>query len=148
MQWLLYPLALLAGLSNPIQSAANAGLNRSLGQVVAALLVIYAVALAGLLLCMPFLGLSLREAGARLGSVPWWAWVGGLCNLCFALAGALCTQRIGSATFTVIVACTAVVLSIVLDRFGVMGLKEHPINWMRLAGGAMAVGGIALVTLS
>jgi len=148
MQWLLYPLAVLAGLSNPVQSASNAGLNKTLGQVVLAALVIYGVALAGLLACAPFLGVSLRGVGGKLAEAPWWAWVGGLCNLCFVLTAALCTQKIGSAMFTVTVACSAVVLSIVLDRFGVMGLEEHPITWMRLLGGAMAVGGIALVSLS
>jgi bacterial/archaeal transporter family-2 protein len=148
MKLLLVGLAVLAGLSNPIQSAANAALNKALQQVIPAALTIYAVAILGLLACAPFLGLSVRDLPTRLAMVPWWAWVGGLCNLCFVLAGALCAQRIGSATFTVTVACSAIVLSIVLDRLGVMGLEEHPLSAMRLLGGALAIGGIVLVSLS
>lgn len=148
MQWLLLPLAVLAGLSNPIQSAANAGLNKSLGQVAAAALVIYGVAIVGLLLCLPVLGWTLRDFGGKLTTVPWWAWIGGLCNLSFVIAGALCTQKLGSATFTVTVACSAIVLSMILDRLGLMGLEQHPITWLRVLGGALAVGGIALVSLS
>ncbi len=50
-QVLLYGLALLAGISNPLQSAANAALNKGIGQPLAATLVVYAVALCGLLIC-------------------------------------------------------------------------------------------------
>ena len=148
MQFLLIGLAVLAGLSNPIQSAANAALNKSLQQVVPAALLIYGVALCCLLLCAPFLGLSLRELGPRMAGAPWWAWLGGICNAMFVLAAALATQRVGSAVFTVTAACCAVVLSIVLDRAGIMGLQQHPITLLRLFGGAMAVGGIVLVGIS
>lgn len=148
MNWLLYPLAVLAGLSNPVQSAANAGLNKALGQVVAAACCIYLVAACALLALAPFLGLSLRGLLGKALAAPWWVWIGGLCNLLFVLAGALCTQKIGSAVFTVTVACSAIVLSILLDRWGVMGLSPHPLSWMRLLGGAMAVGGIVLVSFS
>jgi transporter family-2 protein len=139
MQFLLIGLAVLAGLSNPIQSAANAALNKAMQQVIPAALAIYGVAIVCLLLCAPFLGLSLREVGPKLGSIPWWAWVGGICNAIFVLAAALATQRVGSAVFTVTAACCAVVLSILLDRAGIMGLHQHPITWLRLVGGAMAV---------
>lgn len=148
MRWLLIGLAVLAGLSNPVQSVANAGLNKAPGQVVPAALAIYGVALCGLLLCAPFLGLSLRDLGARTARAPWWAWLGGLCNLMFVLAAALTTQKVGSAVFTVTAACCAIVLSIVLDRAGIMGLQPHPVNWLRMLGGAMGVGGIILVSIS
>ncbi len=148
MQFLLVGLAALAGLSNPIQSAANSALNKSLQQVIPAALAIYGVAICCLLLCAPFLGLSLRDVGPKIGATPWWAWLGGICNAIFVLAAALATQRIGSAVFTVTAACCAVVLSIALDRAGIMGLQQHPLNLLRLLGGALAVGGIVLVGIS
>lgn len=148
MQFVLIGLAVLAGLSNPIQSAANAALNKAMQQVIPAALTIYAVAIVGLLCCAPFLGLSLRDLGPRFGAIPWWAWVGGLCNALFVLAAALATQRVGSAVFTVTAACCAVVLSIILDWGGIMGLHQHPLSVLRLLGGAMAIGGIVLVGIS
>ena len=92
MKWLLVGLAVLAGLSNPIQSASNAGLNKALGSVLPAALAIYGIALCGLLLCVPFLGLHWREVGAKAAGAPWWVWLGGLCNLVFVLAAALTTR--------------------------------------------------------
>ena len=148
MQYLLIGLAALAGLSNPIQSAANAALNKSLQQVIPAALTIYAVAICSLLVCAPFLGFSVRDLGPKWAAAPWWAWLGGICNALFVLAAALATQRVGSAVFTVTAACCAVVLSILLDRAGIMGLQQHPITLLRLLGGAMAIGGIILVGIS
>lgn len=148
MHLLLILFVVLAGLSNPVQSAANAGLNKALGQVVPAALVIYAVALTGLLLCAPFLGVSLRGLGSKAAAAPWWVWLGGICNLMFVLAGALATQKVGSAVFTVTVASCAIALSLVLDSYGLLGLEQHPLTWIRLLGGAMAIGGIALVSIA
>lgn len=144
MNALFFALAVMAGLSNPIQSAANAGLNKAVGPVLAAFTV-YAVAIGGLICLAPFLGLSLRDAGGRFAAVPWWAWVGGLCNVTFVLAGALATKQIGSAAFTVTTLTCAVLLSILLDKLGIMGLEARPITALRLLGGLLAVGGVVLV---
>ena len=50
MKWLYVPLVVLAGLSNPVQSAANTQVQKVLGNVLLASLLIYSVALCGLLL--------------------------------------------------------------------------------------------------
>ncbi len=125
MGYLLYILAVVAGLSVPVQSAANSALNKGLGQVAAVLLVVYGVALLGLLASLPFLSLSLGAAFQKASALPWWAYVGGLCNLLFVIAAATATQKIGSAAFTVTTLVFAVVLSVALDHFGLLGLAKH-----------------------
>jgi len=57
MKVLFFLLALAAGFGNPIQSAANAGLNKALGPALT-VLTVYSVALAALLCTLPFLGIS------------------------------------------------------------------------------------------
>ncbi len=145
MKFLFFGLALLAGLSNPIQSAANAALNKSTGQTVLTALVIYAVALCGLAACAAFLGVSFRNLGGRLGGLPWWAFVGGLCNLVFVLTAAVSTQKIGSGAFTVTTLVAAVLLSIALDKYGLMGMEARALTWQRVVGGVMAISGVVLV---
>ncbi len=150
MQAVFFALAALAGLSNPVQSAANAALNKGVGQPIFAGLVIYAVGVIGLLLlaaAAAAFGVPFRGPASKLGGVPWWAFVGGLCNVTFALAAAVSTQKIGSAAYTVTVLVVAVLLSIVLDQYGVMGLKVHPLSWPRGIGAALAVVGVVLVSL-
>ena len=147
---LFYGLALLAGLSNPLQSAANAALNKGFKQPLAAAVVVYAVALAGLALCVlagwVFFGTTVRGMAGRLTTLPPWAFLGGLCQLTFTLAAAVATQRIGSAAFTVTVLVVAVALSVVLDAYGLMGLPLHPASWPRLLGAALAIVGVVLVS--
>ena len=140
-------MAMLAGVTIPLQSAANAQLNKGLGQVSIAALAIYVVALCGLLLCAPFMGMSLTGFGMRAATIPWWAWAGGICNLLFVLAAALTTQRLGAAAFTVTIATTGTLVSIVLDNFGWFGLAQHPVSWLRAAGAVLAIGGVVLVSL-
>lgn len=147
MAALFYALVVLAGLSIPVQSAANSALNKGLGQTAMALLVIYGVAVLGLLACMPFLGLALGNVTHRASAMPWWAYVGGLCNLLFVLAAATTTQKIGSAAFTVTTLVAAIILSIVLDHFGLLGLEKHPASLVRVAGVVLSIGGVALVLL-
>ena len=143
--WFLVGLACAAGLSNPIQSAANAALHKALSQNILVVLAIYGVALGGLAVLSPFLGVSVRGLGGRLSGVPWWAWTAGLCNLLFILASATATKQIGSATFTVVALVSAVVLSILLDQFGIMGLEQRPATMLRIVGGALAVAGVVMV---
>ncbi len=148
-QLLFYALALLAGISNPLQSAANAALNKGIGQPVAATVMVYAVALCGLLICTGIAavaGLSFAGLG-KIGSLPWWAFAGGLCQLIFTIAAAVSTQKIGSASFTVTVLVVAVVLSIALDKYGLMGLEVRDATWPRLLGAALALCGVTLVSV-
>ena len=148
-QILFYVLALLAGVSNPLQSAANAALNKGIGQPLAAALMVYAVALCGLLICTSvaaMMGISFSGL-SKIGSLPWWAFVGGLCQLAFTVAAAVSTQKIGSAGFTVTVLVVAVVLSIALDKYGLMGLEVRDATWPRLLGAALAVVGVTLISV-
>lgn len=147
MVYLFYLLAALAGLSNPVQSAANAASNKATGQPVVTAMALYAVAVACLLAIAVATGLSPRRGLASLSRVPAWAYVNGLCNVAFVLAGAIATRRIGSAAFTVTVATCAILLSVVLDDLGALGLEQHALTWQRGLGAALAVAGIALVSL-
>ena len=150
MQALFYALAVLAGLSNPLQSASNAALNKGTGQPLVAGMVVYAVAITALLACAviaAIFGTPLREAAGKLGGLPWWAFVGGLCQLTFTLAAAVSTQKIGSAGFTVTVLVVAVVLSIALDQYGLMGLPVRDATWPRLLGAGLAIVGVTLVSV-
>ncbi len=144
MSWLYYPLVVLAGLSNPVQSAANTQIHKVLGATLLTSLLIYAVALLSLLVISPFLGWSFKDAG-KIGAIPWWAWVGGVCNMTFLVVSAVATKKVGSGAYTVITLVTALLLSLMLDQFGIMGLKERPVTVLRGIGGLLAIAGAVLV---
>jgi uncharacterized membrane protein YdcZ (DUF606 family) len=66
-------MAMFADVTIPLQSAANAQLNKGRGQVTLAALAIYVVALCGPFVCAPFFGVSLRGLGMRAAAIPRWA---------------------------------------------------------------------------
>lgn len=146
MSILLVPLALLAGVLNTIQSGTNAALNKGLGQPIVAAL---CVALGNILVYLvagAFLGLRWPEM-SRAAQVPWWAWTGGLCGAVYVLAVVFLAERLGAAVFTGCTVTAAMVTSVALDHFGWVGFKEHAAGLWRLAGCALMIGGLALISV-
>lgn len=146
MAWFAVLFSLLAGAANPLQSAANAQLNRQLGQPFWAAVTVYATGLLGTLV----LALLARQPAstAHPAAVSWWAWLGGLISVLSTLAGLLLVHRLGSGVFTSLSITASLVISILLDNYGLMGLKHHPASLTRLAGGALLVAGVWLVSRS
>ncbi len=118
---------MLAGISNPVRSGSNSALNKAIRQP-------------------PFLGLSLRDLGARVAQAPWWVWLGGICNATFLFSTLIVAKRVGAGTFTTLVLTAAVITSVLLDRFGLLGFEQRPATLLRLVGGAFTIGGAFLVS--
>jgi transporter family-2 protein len=144
MTLLLIFIAIAAGTFNPAQSGANAELNKQLGHVLPATMMVYGSALLSLFLFQ----LIFREPvldHSRLVDIPWWAWLGGLISLAPTIAGLTLARKMGSAVFTGVTVTAAVVTSIVFDHFALMGFKHHPASVRRIAGAALMVAGLWLV---
>lgn len=145
MTWIVYLLTIAAGAANPAQAAANAELKKGLNQALAAALFVYLSGLIGMLVIQlvtrqPFPGI------ATLASAPWWAWTGGLLSIGATLAGAAFAQRLGSGTFTALSVTAALTTSLVLDNYGWMGFKVHPASWPRIAGCALMIVGLWIMS--
>jgi bacterial/archaeal transporter family-2 protein len=93
MHWLLTLFAILAGISNPLQSGSNSALLKSTQAPVVAAFVVYLIGSVCLLACIPFLGFPLRSTAGKLADVPWWAYIGGLCNALFLMCTLLVTKK-------------------------------------------------------
>lgn len=143
MGWFAFLIALVAGAANPFQSVANGELNRQLQRPVWAGIAVYATGLAGMLLTQAFLREPVRSI--HLGAVSWWAWTGGLISIVSTLAGLLLVQKLGAGIFTSLSVTASLVVSVLLDQFGVLGLKQHTASPGRLIGCALLIAGVWLV---
>ena len=139
-------IALLAGAANPFQSVTNGELNKQLQQPVWAGIAVYAIGLLGMLLLQAFVRQPL-PAG-HLGGVSWWAWTGGVISIASTLAGLTLVQRLGAGIFTSLSVTASLVVSVVLDQFGLLGLKQHATTPGRLVGCGLLVVGVWLVSRS
>lgn len=144
MTWLILLIAIAAGAFNPSQAGANAELNKQFGHIVPAAIIVYASALASLLLVQFILRQPFPDHG-RLLDIPWWAWLGGLISLAPTIAGLTLAQKIGAGAFTGVTVTAAVVISILFDHFALMGFKAHPASVPRIAGGALMIAGVWLI---
>ncbi|MCJ2045327.1 DMT family transporter [Methylobacterium sp. J-078] len=145
--WLLYGLALVAGITNAVQSGVNATLSKSLGQPFAAGIVISLMGAMTLLVVGLILGRFALPSLSDVRAVPNWAWMGGIMGALLILAQLYAAQQIGAAPFLGLLVTAGVVTSIVLDHFGWVGFAQHPVSAWRACGGVLMVAGVVLVTM-
>ena len=143
--YLLYPLALLAGLMNPLQAACTGELNKVIGRP----FMVGVVSVCGTALVTVIGSLLLGQFGfaGKAGQVPWWAWLGGLAGSVFLLSQPVAAQKIGAGSFVGLSVTAAVIASVVLDNYGWLGFQQHAASLWRIAGAMMMVLGVALVAL-
>ena len=146
MAWFAFLVSLIAGAANPLQSAANGELNKQLQQPLWAGIATYASGLAGMLVLQLFVRQSVPIGQAS--GVSWWAWLGGIISILSTMAGLTMVQKLGSGVFTSLSLTASLVVSVLLDHFGLLGLRQHPVSAGRLIGCALLISGVWLVSRS
>ena len=145
MTLLILLIAIAAGAANPFQSGTNAELNKQLGAPLWTAILVYASGLIGVLLLQLLFRQSL-PASSRVAAIPAWAWAGGIISILPTLAGLTFAQRLGAGIFTGVSVTAALVCSILLDHFALAGFRQHPASPARIAGGALMIVGLWIIT--
>ena len=135
-------LVLLAGVGLAVQAPTNAALARTSGSVLLAALVSFIVG--SIVLALAWAAID-RTSPAALRGAPVWAWVGGLYGACFVAAMAYAAPRLGLATTLTVAIATQLATALVLDHFGLLGLKVAPISLWKVAGVVLVLAGVVLV---
>lgn len=143
LSWLIVLLAVLGGAGMAIQAPTNALLARPLGSAIAAALVSFVIGSLGLAVLAAFTGGRIDSGGLR--SLPWYAWLGGFYGAFFVAVAAFAAPRIGVGPLFTAAVAGQVVMAVVLDEYGALGLERHPVTVLRLAGLALVIGGVVLV---
>ncbi len=142
----LYPLILIAGALQawgpPMNGALRGALaNPWLASVVSFLPIVFLLAI--LFLCLP----RPMPTGEGLQNMPWWAPLGGLAGAFAVVAGLLFVNKIGAGAFGGLTITANILMSLAVDHFGLFGIEQHSLNIWRVIGGALMVGGIALIAV-
>jgi transporter family-2 protein len=141
----LYPLILVAGalqawgppMNNALRSAI---VNPWLASVISFIPVI---ALIGCIwLCAP----SPSPSAEGLAGMPWWAPLGGLIGAFAVVAGLFFVGTVGAGAFAGLTITANILMSIAVDRFGMFGMEVHELSPGRIAGAALMVAGVVLVS--
>jgi transporter family-2 protein len=133
----------LGGAATALQAPTNAKMMTAVGSPVNAAFVSFAVGTAALGILAVILQSRPDMAAAR--ALPAYAWVGGLYGAIFVVAAAWGVPRLGVATTIILMVAGQLLLSIVLDHFGAMGMPKQPVSWGRVAGVGLVVAGVLMV---
>jgi transporter family-2 protein len=82
-----------------------------------------------------------------LNGMPWWAPLGGLVGAFAVVAGLLFVNKVGAGAFAGLTITANILMSLVIDHFGLFGMEVHTINIWRVLGGLLMCAGIALVAM-
>jgi bacterial/archaeal transporter family-2 protein len=133
---------LLAGIGLAVQAPTNAALARAGGSVTLAALTSFVIGTAAL--AIAWLAVD-RTAPAAMKGAPGWAWAGGLYGACFVAAMAYATPRLGLAVTLTLAIASQLVAALLLDHWGLLGLRQTPVSPVRIAGVLLVLGGVLLL---
>jgi len=135
-------VVLLGGIGLAAQPPTNAALGRSIGSVLLAALVSFAV---GTIILIAVWLIADRTPLAQLREARPWMFLGGAYGAFFVTAAAFAAPRLGLASMLTIMIAAQLVAALAIDRFGLIGLPRTPISGVRLAGVALVLVGAVLV---
>jgi transporter family-2 protein len=140
--YLLFGFA--AGAMLPIQFGINAQLARWVESPLRATLISFAV---GTLVLAVAMAAADRDwpSAEKIGSGPWWVWVGGLLGAFYVLGSVVSAPKLGAATLVAVILAGQAVASLLVDHFGWVGFAENPVTPTRLLGIGLVAVGVGLV---
>jgi transporter family-2 protein len=129
----------LVGMQAPI----NARLGKTVGSIQAATFS-FLVGTVVLVAIAAFVNGGLGEL-ANVGRAPWWALVGGLLGAVYVTVALIAVRTLGASGLTAVVITGQLAISVVIDRFGLLGLAKQQIDVSRVVGLVLLVAGVVLV---
>jgi transporter family-2 protein len=136
-------LAVAAGGALPFQAGINARLATFIGGPIRASAISFALGTVVLVLLALVATRGVVSTG-RLGSVPWWGWLGGAVGAGYVASTVAAAPRLGALNLFAAVIFGQLLCSVMLDHFGVL-YREHSLSAGRLGGVVLLAAGVALV---
>jgi transporter family-2 protein len=136
-------LGIGAGCLVGMQAPINSRLGKTIGTLPAASFS-FIVGTAALVLITVIVQGGLGALGG-VGRAPWWALVGGLLGAVYVATALVAVRALGAAGLTAVVIFGQLGVSVVIDRFGLLGIARHPVGAQRVIGLVLLALGVALV---
>jgi transporter family-2 protein len=135
-----YTLGLVAGLGLTVQVGMNSQLRKVVDNANIAALISFLVGTAALAAILLATRTPLPER-ETLSAVPGWAWFGGIFGAFYVASSTVVAAELGTASLLALALAGQLATALVVDHYGWLGLPEHPITWVRMAGvGFLGIG--------
>jgi transporter family-2 protein len=137
-------LGAMAGVLVGMQAPINSRLGKVVGTAQAATFS-FLVGTAVLVAISAFWSGGGLTALAHVNRAPWWALVGGLLGAVYVTVALVAVRTLGVSSLTAVVIAGQLTISVVIDRFGLLGVARQQIGAQRVLGLVLLVAGVLLV---
>jgi transporter family-2 protein len=142
-------LGLLAGALLPVQGAVNGLLRNDLQAPLAVGMISFCVATASMVLAVlcaaVFMASAFPLGKPRLSQMPWWGWLGGVLGAYYVLIVFMAMPVIGTAVTVGLTITGQQLVSVLVDRYGLLGLPQRSPSLLRIGGVVLLVAGVIVI---
>jgi transporter family-2 protein len=140
--WILF--ALMIGLLIPFQGILTAHLSKNLGHPFGSAFINFC---GGTIIFIIAIALSKTPLPPlkKVTSIPWYLFTGGLVGSFFILGALFLLPKLGATLFFGQVVLGQLLMTIILDHFGILGLPVHKIDFFRIVGIIFLIIGSSLI---
>ncbi len=140
----------LGGAVLPVQGAINALLRDDLDRPLAVAAVSFLLAtgvMAVVLVGAVHLVRATPPQLRRVGTLPWWGWLGGLVGAGYVTVVFLFIPQIGAAPTVALTIAGQQLAALAVDQYGLLRMPRRPVSARRLLGVAVLLAGVGLLQL-
>jgi transporter family-2 protein len=137
-------LAIVAGMAMPTQATVNSKLAESVQSPILAAFISFAVGTVALFFYILLTGVPLSDLAASKNAPPI-AWIGGFLGAFFVSVMATAVPRIGVALAFSLAIGGQMLVTLLIDHFGLLGVPVKEINTMRVIGATLITVGVILI---
>lgn len=141
--WMMVAIALVVGGLAPIQGSLNAQMGKVLGHPLRGTLMNFAVG--GSVLLLILIATAGFPARRDLAAAPWHLYTAGLQGILFVTALLALIPEIGALRVLAAVVVGQLIVSALIDHFGLLKVPVHAMSLTRAAGMALLFAGLYLI---
>ncbi|KAK9806304.1 hypothetical protein WJX72_009426 [[Myrmecia] bisecta] len=144
-------LAALAGIGLAFQTGVNTTLGRAAGNKPFAAVISFSVGTAASLI---YFLLDTYPRGrhapslSKLKEVPGWGWIGGVLGAFYVVVTVIFAPTLGAGTLTAVFVTAQLIMSVLLDYWGLVGFQKKTLPWVRILGAVLMIIGRSMQTMS
>lgn len=98
-----------------------------------------------LLVCLGVWAITDRSSLLALGKVrPWYLLLGGVLGAFITITVVKATASLGPARASMVIVIAQLIASYLIELLGLFGMEKQPLEWKRVLGMLISIGGVAL----
>lgn len=143
-------IGVILGCAPPIQTAINTQLSQNIHSPLFASFISFLVGTLVLIIITSIIHRKFRIYVYHdiHGPIRWWHFIGGMLGVIFVTANIILTPHLGVAYTIIIVMIGQIIMGLIIDHFGLLGLPSIKISHQRLLGFALIIVAIIMIQLS